>query len=520
MEAVKQEWSIMYNKLMEKISIIKSVATVGLEPAVIEVEVNVGAGIPSLIIVGLPDKAVEEAKERVRLALKNSGFDFPQKKVVVNLAPADVKKEGPAFDLAIAIGVLSAAGQIEKEKLNETLFLGELSLTGKLRSTKGVIQAAIMARKLGMNLVVPSGNRKEASLVSKIKVMSADSLQSLVKNLIENVEFELVLPAKIDQSDDFEDFDFAQIVGQFQAKRAFEIAAAGAHNVLAEGSPGGGKTLLSRSMVSILPPLDEEEMLELTKIYSVAGLLSEDFPIVTSRPFRSPHHTTSSVAMIGGGTMPKPGEVTLAHKGVLFMDEFPEFPRSVLESLRQPIEDHFVTVSRAQGTIRFPADFILVGAKNPCPCGYFGDPTKECNCPAGQIEKYNRRISGPLLDRIDLRVVVEKIPIEQINSGTVGESSKMIRKRVSRAREIQAKRSVAILKKKKLNNQLKKQEIEKFGIEPEAAHTILESAKKLDLSMRGYIKTLRVARTIADLESTAKIKQKHVIEALQYRTQT
>jgi len=502
---------------MEKLSVIKSITSIGLRPILIDVEVNVGAGIPSLTIVGLPDKAVEEAKERVRLALRNSGFGFPPKKIVVNLAPADVKKEGPSFDLAIAVGILAAGGLLKAESIQKAVFLGELSLTGKLRPTKGAIQAAIFCKKNNLNLVLPSANQTEVQLVPDIKILATDDLAGLYKKLFQENSFTATKCLKIEPSPIDEETDFKNIVGQMQAKRAFEIAASGGHNILTEGSPGGGKTLLSQSIVSILPPLEEEEMLELTQIYSVSGLLCPELPIITARPFRSPHHTSSPVAIIGGGSVPKPGEVTLAHKGVLFMDEFPEFPRCVLEALRQPLEDHFVTVSRAQSTVKFPAEFILVAAKNPCPCGYYGDETKECNCSAGQIEKYNRRVSGPLLDRIDLRIRVEKLSVKDLQQKTSAEPSAKVRQRVIRARTIQNKRSLAVFGRKKLNSSLKKSELEKVGLSSALQNEMAKYAEKLDLSMRSYVKVLRVARTIADLSGEEKIKQSHLVEALQYR---
>ncbi|MDH4358725.1 MAG: YifB family Mg chelatase-like AAA ATPase [Candidatus Berkelbacteria bacterium] len=499
---------------MEKLSIIKSVVAVGLEPQVVDVEVDVGAGLPGLTIVGLPDKAVEESKERVRLALKNSGFDFPQKKIVVNLAPADVKKEGPAYDLPIAVGTLIASGIIKPKEINKTIFIGELSLSGKLRATKGIIQASILAKKKNLSLVCPIQNQAEANLISGIEILAAEDLKSMVAALLADDTriFSKTTGVKDVPEPDYGDYDFQNVVGQSQAKRALEIAAAGGHNVLLSGPPGGGKTLLSRSIISILPPLEEEELLEATKIYSVAGLLTEDEPIIIRRPFRSPHHTTSAVAIIGGGTYPKPGEISLANKGVLFLDEFPEFPRSVLEALRQPLEDKVVTVSRAQATYRFPADFILVAAKNPCPCGFLGDEHHECKCPATQILSYDRRVSGPLLDRIDLYLNVGKIPLKKIQSSQKEEKSSEVKKRVIKARRLQ------ISRQGKLNSQLSKKDLNRFAALNEEQEEFLEgAAEKLGLSMRGFIKVLRISRTIADLAQSKNVLMEHLAEALQYR---
>lgn len=505
---------------MSKLSKVYSISTRGLNAELVEVEVDVGAGIPSLVIVGLPDKSVEEAKERVRLAIRNSGLDFPDKKIIVNLAPADQKKEGPLYDLAIAVGILSATGMVDGSKLKKTILLGELSLSGDIKPVRTVIQAAELAKAKNFNLIIPKNNLAEAGLIEDVSVFAPENLTGLFKVLSEDkVFFKKTKKPKLPYDDNFGEYDFSNIVGQFMAKRALEIAATGAHNILFYGSPGGGKTLLSRSIVSILPELNEQEMLEITKIYSVAGLLSVEKPIINRRPFLSPHHTTSPVAIIGGGTNPKPGAVSLAHKGVLFLDEFPEFPRSVLEALRQPLEDRTVTISRAQGSISYPADFMLVASENPCPCGYYGDPKHECTCSTSQIIAYHKKISGPMLDRIDLHLEVEKIPLKQIKTKSTEEPSSLVRSRVKKARELALLRSLKLINKPKLNSGLSRQELLKIAPLDEACEKLLEDAcDKLDLSMRQFLKIQKISRTIADLEAAEKISISHISEALQYRS--
>jgi magnesium chelatase family protein len=464
---------------------------------------------------------VEEAKERVKLAIRNSGLDFPDKKIIVNLAPADQKKEGPLYDLPIAIGILEATGMIDGAKLKKTILLGELSLSGDIKLVKTVIQAAELAKNKGFNLIIPELNKTEAGLIEGVSYFAPKNLEELFKAVSEDKEFfRKTKKPVLSYDDDFGEYDFSNIVGQFMAKRALEIAATGGHNILFFGSPGGGKTLLSRSIVSILPELSEQEMLEVTKIYSVAGLLSVDQPIINRRPFLSPHHTTSPVAIIGGGTNPKPGAVSLAHKGVLFLDEFPEFPRSVLEALRQPLEDRTVTISRAQGSINYPADFMLVASENPCPCGYYGDPKRECSCSTSQIIAYHKKISGPMLDRIDLHLEVEKIPLKQIKTKSNEEPSSSVRARVKKARQVALSRSFRLLRKAKLNSSLSRQDLSKVAPLDSAGEKLLEDAcDKLDLSMRQFLKIQKIARTIADLEGVDNISISHLSEALQYRSQ-
>lgn len=491
---------------------ISSAAVCGLNAFPIEVEVDISNGLPSFTIVGLPDKAIEESKERVRSAIRNSGADFPMKRITVNLAPADIKKEGPAYDLPIALGILLADNQIRKVS-SDVLIMGELALDGKLRHINGVLPVVSDLKNFN-KIILPYSNAAEASLIKKLGITAVNSLKELIQFLRGEKNIDPFVKENNLESEFDSEFDMENIKGQEQAKRALEIAAAGGHNVLFSGPPGSGKTLLARTIPTILPRLTDEEMIEVTKIYSVAGLLPQDKPLMAIRPFRSPHHTTSSVAIVGGGTVPKPGEITLSHRGVLFLDEFPEFPRSVLEALRQPLEDGVVTVSRAQGSVSFPAKFILVAAQNPCPCGYLGDQHKNCICTPTQILRYQKRVSGPLLDRIDIHVEVPRLKYEKLAEEKPLETSKQIRQRVEAARQIQWQRSG------KINAELGVKELKNVCKLSVAATNVLKAAvNQLHLSARQFSRILKVARTIADLGGLENIEPSHLAEALHYRAQ-